>query len=98
MENKNKKYEDLEVIEPEVFDEQGRKISSPGEPRAESVKRDFDPLRRGLMGVLGAAAALLSGFMTLCVFLAVFVVMAIPMLILSLFGRKPNIKIFKYKM
>ena len=94
----NERYEDQEVIEPEVFDEQGRKISSHGEPRAQKIKRDLNPLRRSVMGILGAIAAVLSGFMTLCVFLAVFVVMAIPMLILVLFGRKPNIKIFKYKM
>lgn len=95
---RNGKYQEREVIEPEVFDERGRKISSPREPRAESVKRDLDPLRRAVMGILGSVAAVLSGFMTLCIFLAVFVIMAIPMLILSLFGRKPNIKIFKYKM
>lgn len=94
----NKKYEEQEIIEPEVYDESGRKISSPGAPRAESIKRDLNPLRKALMGVLGAAAALLSGFMMLCVFLVVFAIMAIPMLILALFGRKPNIKIFKYKM
>ena len=95
---RNGKYQEREVIEPEVFDERGRKISSPGAPRAESIKRDLNPLRKALMGVLGAAAALLSGFMMLCVFLVVFAIMAIPMLILWLFGRKPNIKIFKYRM
>lgn len=94
---KYEKYDKPEVIEPEILDENGRTINTEREPVQETVKRELNPLRRVLMGVLGAVSALLSGFMMLCVFLVVFVFMAVPVLILSLFGRKPNVKVFKYK-
>ncbi len=91
------KYDKAGIVEPEILDENGIKINTEREPVQETVKRELNPLRRTLMGVLGAVSALLSGFMMLCVFLAVFVFTAIPMLILSLFGKKPNVKVFKYK-
>lgn len=94
---KYEKYDKSEVIEPEILDENGRTINTEREPVQETVKRELNPLRRVLMGVLGAVSALLSGFMMLCVFLVVFVFTAVPVLILSLFGRKPNVKVFKYK-
>ncbi len=94
---KYEKYDKPEVIEPEILDENGRTINTEREPLQETVKRELNPLRRALMGVLGAVSALLSGFMMLCVFLVVFVFTAVPVLILSLFGKKPNIKVFKYK-
>lgn len=94
---KYEKYDKSEVIEPEILDENGRTINTEREPVQETIKRELNPLRRVLMGVLGAVSALLSGFMMLCVFLVVFVFTAVPVLILSLFGRKPNVKVFKYK-
>lgn len=94
---KYEKYDKPEVIEPEILDENGRTINTEREPVQEAVKRELNPLRRVLMGVLGAVSALMSGFMMLCVFLVVFVFTAVPVLILSLFGRKPNVKVFKYK-
>lgn len=94
---KYKEYDNPEVIEPEILDENGRKISTEREPVQETVKRELNPLRRTLLAVLGSVSALLSGFMMLCVFAVVFVFMAVPMLILSLFGKKPNVKVFKYK-
>ena len=94
---KYEKYDKPEVIEPEILDENGRTINTEREPLQETVKRELNPLRRALMGVVGAVSALLSGFMMLCVFLVVFVFTAVPVLILSLFGRKPNVKVFKYK-
>lgn len=94
---KYEKYDKPEVIEPEILDENGRTINTEREPVQETVKRELNPLRRVLMGVLGAVSALLSGFMMFCVFLVVFVFTAVPVLILSLFGRKPNVKVFKYK-
>ena len=94
---KYEKYDKPEVLEPEILDENGRTINTEREPVQETVKRELNPLRRVLMGVLGAVSALLSGFMMLCVFLVVFVFTAVPVLILSLFGRKPNVKVFKYK-
>lgn len=91
------KYDKAEVIEPEILDENGRKINASREPVQETVKRELNPLRRALMGVLGAVSALLSGFMMLCVFLVVFVFTAVPVLVLSIFGKKPNVKVFKYR-
>lgn len=91
------KLDKSKVIEPEILDERGVKINASREPVQEAVKRELNPLRRVLMSALGFAAAALSGFMMLCVFLVVFAVAAIPVLILSLFGKKPDIKVFKYR-
>ena len=45
-----------------------------------------------------AAAGGLGAVVTLAAFMVLAVIIAIPVLILSLFGKKPNIKIFKFKL
>lgn len=69
---KYKEYDNPEVIEPEILDENGRKLSTEREPVQETVKRELNPLRRTLMAVLGSVSALLSGFMMLCAFCGCF--------------------------
>ena len=44
------------------------------------------------------AAAGLLAVITLMIFAVITVIIAVPMLILNLLGRKPNIKIFKFKL
>lgn len=91
------KEQNTEVIEPEILDENGNPVTVKPYIREEEIKEALNPVRKGIMGVLGAFVSLLSGFMMFCVFAVIFILVAIPMLILSLFGKKPNMKIFKYK-
>ncbi len=75
-------------IEPEILDEAGRPISA--------APKHEEP-RRAVVGILSGIVALLSGIMAFIVFLVIAVIIAVPLFILSLFGKKPNVKIFKYK-
>ena len=60
--------------------------------RGENLTRP--PGRQSAGGVLGGLLAVSM----LLVFAVIAVIIAMPMLILSLFGRKPNIRIFKFKL
>lgn len=98
MDNELKKQA---VVEPEIIDEHGHTVRSNNceGHHAEGVKSDLpEQARRTVVTLLGGAVALISGLMMFILFAVIMVVVAIPMLILSLFGKKPNIKIFKYKM
>ena len=75
-----------EVIEPEVF------IPGDGQPferRAHAAEAAGRALRGAFAFIVGAAVFI--------IFLTVLAVLALPMLIMALFGKKPNIKIFKYR-
>jgi len=85
------------IIEPEILDEGGNKITPKPYVAEEEIKQKFNPVRKGIMGILGGFVTLVTGAMMFCVFLIVVILFAIPLFILSLFGSKPNIKIFKYK-
>lgn len=82
---------DQTPIEPEILDETGRPIS---QTRHTSVN---DEPRKAVVGILGGIVALLSGIMAFILFAVIAVIVAVPLFILSLFGKKPAVKIFKYK-
>ena len=96
MENEN-----TEVIEPEVLDENGNKITQKSYSKEDELKEKFNPARKAVMGVLGGFVTIVTGAMMFCVFLVVLILFTVPMFILSLFGGgkavKPDIKIFKFK-
>ena len=92
MENKQNK-----VIEPEILDESGNKIMPKPYIAEEELKQKFNTVRKGVIGLLGGFVSLVTGAMMFCVFLVIVILFAIPLFILSLFGSKPNIKIFKYR-
>jgi len=75
-----------QVIEPEIFIPGN---SQPFEQRVHAAEVAGGALR----GVFAFAIAAI----TFVLFLIVIAVLAVPILILALFGRKPNIKIFKYR-
>ncbi len=87
-----KELEKCQVVEAEVLDEQGRPINQKRESRC-----FFCAARRGLWGVVGGVFALAAGLIMFILFAAVMIIIAVPLLILSLFGKKPNIKVFKYR-
>ena len=87
-----KDLEKQQVIEPEIINEQGENISRQSE--------DCDIPRsagRTMLTVFGGLLATLAGIAMFILFLAVAIVVAVPLLILSLFGKKPNVKVFKYR-
>ncbi len=87
-----KDLEKQQVIEPEIINEQGENISRQSE--------DCDISRaagRTMLTVFGGLLAALAGIAMFILFLAVAIVVAVPLLILSLFGKKPNVKVFKYR-
>jgi hypothetical protein len=80
------------VIEPEIIIEDGENLSN---------HKPAPGLLGGFRGItiwaLSAIAGLLTSILMFALFLAAAVIIAVPALVLSLFGKKPNIKIFKYK-
>lgn len=84
--------EKQQVIEPEIINEQGENISRQSEdcdiPHAAG---------RTMLTIFGGIMATLAGLAMFVLFLVVAAIVAIPLLILSLFGKKPNIKVFKYR-
>ncbi len=87
-----KDLEKQQAIEPEIINEQGENISR--------QREDCDVSRaagRTMLTVFGGILAALAGVAMFILFLAVAVLVAVPMLILSLFGKKPNVKVFKYR-
>jgi hypothetical protein len=87
--------EKQEVIEPEVFDENGQRLDA-NAPK-HNIGSSFGGFARGLLGFVGGTFAALAGIAAFVLFAFIALVVAIPFLILGLFGRKPNIKVFKYK-
>ena len=87
-----KDLEKQQVIEPEIINEQGENITR--------QKEDCDFSRaadRSVLTVFGGLLATLAGIAMFILFLAVAIIVAVPLLILSLFGKKPNVKVFKYR-
>ena len=86
--------EKQQVIEPEIINEQGENISR--------QREDCDFSRaagRSVLTVFGGLLSVLAGIAMFVLFLAVAVIVAVPLLILSLFGKKnnmSNIKVFKF--
>jgi len=73
------------AIEPEILDEHGRQINPPKKRRAQK-------------GRLSAVAGLI-GIVTAFVLMAgLIIILAVPMLIMALFGKKVNFRIFRYKL
>jgi len=81
-----------QVIEPEIINEQGENITR------QSEDCDIPHVAgRGVLTLFGGLFAVLAGIAMFVLFLVVAVIVAVPLLILSLFGKKPKIKVFKYK-
>lgn len=84
--------EKQQVIEPEIINEQGENISHQSE--------DCDlshAAGRTMLTVFGGLLSAVVGVAMFVLFLAVAVIVAVPLLILSLFGKKTNVKVFKYR-
>jgi hypothetical protein len=77
------------VVEPEILNERGELITPGSGVQGRS--------RGAAVRFLNSLMALLCGFMAFLLFLAVMLILAVPVLILALFGRKTNIKIFNYR-
>ena len=82
MSNELKKHD---AIEPEIIDESGCVVGA--EP----------PAGASAPTVFGMAAGAIGGFMALVIFIVMAVIVAVPMLIMRIFGKKTEIKIFKYR-
>lgn len=86
----NNESQKPEVIEPEVF--------MPGNSRPVEQYQSGAQAAGSVLGrFVRAVFTLAVTAVTFFIFAAVLIVLAIPMLIMALFGKKPNIKIFKYK-
>ena len=83
-----------QAVEPEIIDENGRRICGGagvgGAPRG--------GLCGLIAGALGALIAFLCGLAMFAVFIIFAVFAALPLLIMILVGKKPDTKIFRYKL
>ncbi|MDR0953176.1 MAG: hypothetical protein LBM71_03180 [Elusimicrobiota bacterium] len=92
------KTKNPQIIEPEVIINGEPMLT----PREESSKQDasrhkIPTAAFALHGILGGVLTIILGILMFLLFIFVAILAAIPMLIMSLFGKKPNIKIFKYR-
>jgi hypothetical protein len=81
------------IIEPEIINERGENLSRTdacGEAPAGRVPGS-------LRAIIGAVAGVLVTVTIFLVFALIAVIIIVPVLLLSLFGKKPDIKIFKYR-
>jgi hypothetical protein len=86
---KHTELQKVEIIEPEVITPEDAR---PFERRVYTTQNNS-----GFLGNFFSAVFTFSaGAVMFLAFLAVFILLAAPMLLLNLFGKKPNIKIFKY--
>ncbi|MDR0645586.1 MAG: hypothetical protein LBG46_00930 [Elusimicrobiota bacterium] len=87
---KSTELQKIEIIEPEVITPQ---IGETFERQTYAAPNKSD----SLAGFARAVFTFILGAIMLFIFLLVFILLAIPMLLLALFGKKPNVKIFKYR-